>query len=93
MAGTKRTKPHTKNVFRDQIFLATDYNEFTNEIPFVGDILKLEPIFTAAEIQANKDLAGTSEQSDRLDAQNFNHILTWHLGSKVEIWLCQYFYH
>ena len=57
-----RTKAHTKNVFRDQISLATDYNEFTNEIPFVGDILQLEPIFTAAEIQAKKDLAGNSEQ-------------------------------
>ena len=34
-----------------------DYDEFANEIPFVGDILQpfqLEPIFTVAEIQAKK---------------------------------------
>ena len=33
----------------------SDYNEFANEILFVGDILQpllFEPVFTAAEIQA-----------------------------------------
>ena len=41
----------------------SDYNEFANEMPTVGDILQLfqfEPVFTAAEIQAKKDLTGTS---------------------------------
>ena len=41
----------------------SDYYEFANEIHFVGDILQpfqFEPIFTAAEIQAKKDIAGTS---------------------------------
>ena len=41
----------------------SDYDEFVNEIPFVGDILQLfqfELVFTAAEIQAKEDLAGTS---------------------------------
>ena len=36
---------------------------FKNGIPFVGDILQPfhgEPVFTAAEIQAKTDLAGTS---------------------------------
>ena len=33
-----------------------DYNEFGNQIAFVGNI----SVFTAAEIQAKKDLAGTS---------------------------------
>ena len=35
----------------------SDYNEFRNEISFVGDILQLvqfEPVFTAAEIQAKR---------------------------------------
>ena len=41
----------------------SDYNEFANEMPTVGDILQLfqfEPVFIAAEIQAKKDLSGTS---------------------------------
>ena len=41
----------------------SDYNEFANEIQFVGDILQpfqFEPIFTAAEIQAKNNLATTS---------------------------------
>ena len=35
----------------------SDYDDFANEIQFVGDILQpihFEPIFTAAEIQAKK---------------------------------------
>ena len=35
----------------------SDYDEFANEIPFVGDILQLfqfEPVFTAAEIRDEK---------------------------------------
>ena len=49
----------------------SDYDEFANEIPFVGNIMKplqFEPIFTAAEIQAEKDLAGTSAELDALPA-------------------------
>ena len=41
----------------------SDYDEFAEEIPFVGNILQPfqnEPVFTAAEIQANKGLSGTS---------------------------------
>ena len=41
----------------------SDYDEFANEIPFVSDILQpfqFELVFTAAELQANKDLSGTS---------------------------------
>ena len=37
--------------------LDSDYDEFPNEILFVGDILQLfqfEPVFTAAEIQAKR---------------------------------------
>ena len=41
----------------------SDYDKFGNKIIFVGDILQLfpfEPLFTAAEIQNNKDVAGTN---------------------------------
>ena len=40
-----------------------DYNEFANEIPFVGNILQLfqfETVFTAVEIQDKKYQSGTS---------------------------------
>ena len=40
-----------------------NYDEFANETLFVGGILKpfqLEPVFTVAEIQSKKDLAGTN---------------------------------
>ena len=41
----------------------SDYDEFANEILFVGNILQpfqFEPIFIQAVIQAEKDLAGPS---------------------------------
>ena len=44
----------------------SNYNEFIDEIQLVGNILhpfQFEAIFTAAEIQAKKDLAGTSAWS------------------------------
>ena len=41
----------------------TDYDEFADEIPYVGNILEpfqFYPVFTAAKIQDFKNLAGTS---------------------------------
>ena len=41
----------------------SDYDAFANEIPFVGNILQtfqFEPVYTATELQAKEDLAGTS---------------------------------
>ena len=49
----------------------SDCDEFATEIPFVGNIMKslqFKPIFTAAEIQAEKDLPGTSAELDALPA-------------------------
>ena len=43
-----------------------DYNEFANETPFENNMLQLfqfQPVFTAAEIQAKRDVAGTSAWS------------------------------
>ena len=61
----------------------SDYNEFANEILFVG-------IFTAAEIPAKRDLAGTSAQSGLVPtSQNFMHnqLTRWHSWSKAERWM------
>ena len=52
---TKRTKPQKKRDPETDFSSDSDYDEFANEIRFVGDILQpfqLEPIFTTAEIQA-----------------------------------------
>ena len=63
----------------------SDYDEFSNEITFVSNILQsfeVELSFTAAEIQTQKDLAGTT-------AIGLMHsqLTRWHLRSKAEIWL------
>ena len=52
-------KPYTKNKMDSEIDFSTDsdYDEFANEILFVGDNLVpflFKPVFTAAEIQNNK---------------------------------------
>ena len=47
-------------------FTDSNYDEFANEILFVGDIFQrfqFESVFTAAEIQAKNDFAGTSALS------------------------------
>ena len=51
----------------------SDYNEFANEIPFVGDMLQpcqFEPVFTAAETQAGTSaLSLTASCVTELDTQ------------------------
>ena len=64
------------------LFSDSDYSQFANELLFVGDILQpfqFEPVFTSPEIQAKKDLAGTSaSDSDRLLYQRCQ--LVWFTG-------------
>ena len=57
-------KPQTKNKDSERDFSSdSHYDRVANETPFVGDdkqTFQFEDIFTAAEIQTKKDLAGTS---------------------------------
>ena len=75
----QRKQRHVEKIDWETDF-STDsvYDESANEILFVGNILQpfqFETIFTAAEIQAKKDLIGTTEKSlpsldvTELDAQ------------------------
>ena len=72
----------------------SDCDELANEILFVGDILQpfqFEPVFTATEIENNKDLSGTSAY--RLwpvpTSQKLMHsqLTRWSSWSKAERWL------
>ena len=56
-------KLHKKKDSETDFSSDSNYVEFANEITYVGNIMQpfqFEPIFTTAEIQQKKDLAGTS---------------------------------
>ena len=56
-------QPNTKTDSETDFFSDSDYDEFANEILFMGNIRQLfqfEPVFTVAEIQVKQDLVGTS---------------------------------
>ena len=56
-------QPNTKTDSETDFSSDSDYDEFANEILFMGNIRQLfqfEPVFTVAEIQVKQDLVGTS---------------------------------
>ena len=66
----QREQSHIQNIYSETDFSTnSNYDEFANELPFVGDILQsfqFEPLFAAAKIQAKKNLSGTSTVFDWL---------------------------